>query len=175
MPKCHLLGKQHENVVWDRKAGSCQAWNDCRERIKLGCWRWSRRNTTNWQKKKKKASRLGSKGTDVPLCPSRSLLLWHFITTSHNLKDQFITCTIKILNSSCILCVTDNTHADVHCAVRKAPKKCGSAFVYIFLKFLWTQNMCLQMQTLTKPWSYMNFLVILLWPQILRFHIPFLI
>lgn len=25
MPECYLIGKQNENVVWDKKAGSSQA------------------------------------------------------------------------------------------------------------------------------------------------------
>lgn len=57
----------------------------------------------------KKKSRLESKGTDVPLCCSRSTLPWHLITTSHILTHYFITCTIKILNFSNMLSVLSIT------------------------------------------------------------------
>lgn len=52
-PKCHLLGKQNQSVVWDRKAGSCQAGMTTGKEEKLGWCRRSRENATNWQGKKK--------------------------------------------------------------------------------------------------------------------------
>lgn len=131
MPKRQLLGEQRENVGWDRKAGSCQAWNDCSEGIKLGCWRWSRRNTTNWQgKNQKKSKQTGKQRNRCPTWPCQKFASSAF----YHCLSSFQSGYTHHPNSPLLLyvCVTGNAHGDVHRAVGKAPRKCGSALLYIF-------------------------------------------